>query len=131
MGILDKLLGRGGSSAQPREIGLDRAVRRSQMMQLEGALLDLADAISDSSAARNPGWAAIALEYSRTARGLKVLRAREFSRSEMIDLSFEVRPVFKGDPAEGMEQIGRLQDRAMMIARKINEPLPQELDPTE
>ena len=62
MGFLDKILGRGDEPAD-RTVTPDLKIRAGQLMQLQGAMGELVDAMRDHPAISNPGWSERSLEY--------------------------------------------------------------------
>jgi hypothetical protein len=65
-------------------------------------------------------------EYSRLAGEAMMLRRAPLSRDTLLDLVFEVRPVFSGAIPEGMERLGPMQDEVMAAAADLQELLPGE-----
>ncbi len=126
MGLLDRLFRRNEESGEDLPITLDLEERRRQLHTLEKALDALANAMREHPAlAHNPGWQARTAEYGRLAGEAMMLRKREPTREELLDLAFEVRPVFKDVPA-GLEALGGLQDAAMRSAESLVTVLPGE-----
>lgn len=126
MGIFSKLFGRKETDDEPAPIVLDAERRKPQLLRLEKALDTLAVAMRENSTMDNPGWRGRVNEYSRLAGEAMQLRRGEISRDELLDLVFEVRPVFSGEIPAGMESIGPLQDEVMAAAEDLRELLPGE-----
>ena len=54
------------------------------------------------------------------------LRRGELTRENVLDLVFEIRPLFTGPIPDGMEKCGPLQDEVMAAAEDLRELLPGE-----
>ncbi len=127
MGFLKKLFGR----REEDEEGFDAPItqdaerRKVQLLRLEKALDALASEMRAEQSMDNPGWRARVNEYSRLA-GLAMTQRQAPARDELLDLVFEVRPVFSGKIPPGMERIGPLQDEVMAAANDLQELLPGE-----
>ncbi|MBA8795892.1 hypothetical protein FHX74_003533 [Friedmanniella endophytica] len=128
MGLLDKLFRRNDDdegTAVP--ISLDVEARRTQLRRFEQACDALtAEMRSDESRFDLPGWKERMNEYNRVAGTAMQLRQGTPTREGLIDLAFEVRPVFTGPIPAGYEAIGPLQDEVMAAARELQEVLPGE-----
>jgi len=111
-----------------RVIVPNKAIRDSQLMQLEAAVLDLLGEMETLPAWMNPRWQAQAQEFSRVVSGSRDLRAGQYDWQELMDVAFEVRPVVKGGAAPaGMEHLVELQDRMMAIATALTKPRDDEV----
>ncbi len=126
MGLLSRLFGRGGDDAEDVPITLDQERRRSQLQRLERALDALAAEMRRDSTMDNPGWRGRVNEYSRLAGDAMALRRGEVTREAVLDLVFEVRPVFTGPIPAGLEPLGPLQDEALAAAEDLRSLLPGE-----
>ncbi len=127
MGILSKLFGRNrDDDEEPAAIVLDAERRKPQLIRLEQALDALATDMRANSTMDNPGWRGRVNEYSRLAGETSQLRRGELSRDAVLDLVFEIRPVFSGPVPAGMESIKPLQDEVMAAAEDLRELLPGE-----
>lgn len=128
MGFLDKLLGRERDDDEGTEavVHLDRERRRAQLGRLENGLDALAGQMRQVQSVDNPGWRGRVNEYGRLAGEASVLAATSFTREELLDLVFEVRPVFTGPIPTGLENLGPLQDEVMAAAEDLRELLPHE-----
>ncbi|HEX8510818.1 MAG TPA: hypothetical protein VF635_15135 [Propionibacteriaceae bacterium] len=127
MGFLDKLFGRGQRDEDGDiVITLDVERRKAQLTRLEKALDALASQMRAEQSMDNPGWRARVNEYSRLAGLAMAQRQAPLTRESLLDLVFEVRPVFSGSIPAGMEQIGPLQDEVMAAANELQELLPGE-----
>lgn len=126
MNLLKKLFGgRNEESGEDLPITLDLDERRRQLTRLETALDALVNAMRERpELAANPGWQARTAEYGRLAGEAMMLR-REPTREALLDLAFQVRPVFKDVPA-GLEALGELQDAALRAAESLVTVLPGE-----
>lgn len=131
MNFLKKLFGKGDNeeSGPDTPITLDVDARKAQLLRLEKALDALANGMQEDKARlANPGWKARVSEYGRLAGEAMMLRGKPLSREGLLDLVFEVRPVFSGPIPEGLEHIGPLQDEVMAAADDLQEVLPGERD---
>jgi hypothetical protein len=127
MGFLKKLFGRREEDEEGFDapITLDAERRKVQLLRLEKALDALASEMRAEQSMDNPGWRARVNEYSRLA-GLAMTQRQAPARDELLDLVFQVRPVFSGKIPPGMERIGPLQDEVMAAANDLQELLPGE-----
>lgn len=127
MGIFSKLFGRKDEvEGEPTPIVLDAERRKPQLLRLEKALDRLAAAMRESSTMDNPGWRGRVNEYNRLAGEAATLRRGTINRDDVLDLVFEVRPVFSGEIPPGMESLGPLQDEVVAAAEDLRELLPGE-----
>ena len=128
MGLFDKLFRRTRDDDDGPEtvIVLDLAVRRPQLLRLESALDTLARAMRQAQTTDNPGWRGRINEYSRLAGDAMVMRKGTPTREGVLDLVFEVRPVFTGTPPADLEVLGPLQDEVLAAAADLRELRPGE-----
>jgi len=128
VGFLDKLLRRERDDDEGPEtpIALDLDRRREQLGRLEKALDALAEQMREEQSVDNPGWRGRVNEYGRLAGEATMLRRTSFDRDQLVDLVFEIRPVFTGPIPPGMESLGPLQDEVMAAAEDLRELLPHE-----
>lgn len=128
MGFLDKLLRRERDDEDGPEtvVQLDVERRREQLGRLERALDALAEQMREEQSVDNPGWRGRVNEYGRLAGEATMMRRSTFDREQLIDLVFEIRPVFTGPIPPGMENLGPLQDEVMAAAEDLRELLPHE-----
>lgn len=125
--FLKKMFGREDDKGEVDvPITLDAERRLGQLSRLEQALDALAREMRQGQSMDNPGWRARVNEYSRLAGEAMSLRQAPLSRDALLDLVFEVRPVFSGSIPEGMEQIGPLQDEVIAAADELQQLLPGE-----
>jgi hypothetical protein len=108
----------------PISIDLDK--RRPQLLRLEKALDALCAEMRADHTTSDPGWRSRINEYSRLAGQAMEERKGNPSRESLLDLCFEIRPVFTGPIPAGMESIGPLQDEVMAAAADLRELLPGE-----
>jgi hypothetical protein len=126
VGILKKLFGRDRDDEEAPPIVLDAERRKPQLLRLEKALDALTVEMRKNSTMDNPGWRGRVNEYSRLAGEVAQLRRGEITRDAVLDVVFEVRPVFSGPVPAGMETISPLQAEAMAAAEDLRELLPGE-----
>ena len=125
MGFLKKWFGRDEEADEvPITLDLDR--RRPQLLRLEKALDALAAAMRNNHTTDDPGWRGRVNEYSRLAGEAMTARKGTPTRDDVLDLVFEVRPVFSGEIPPGMEAIGPLQAEVMDAAADLRQLLPGE-----
>ena len=125
MGFLKKLFGRDEEDEDvPITLDLDR--RRPQLLRLEKALDALAAEMRTDHTTDDPGWRGRVNEYSRLAGEAMTVRKGTPTRDDVLDLVFEVRPVFTGAIPPGMEAIGPLQAEVMAAADDLRQLLPGE-----
>jgi hypothetical protein len=125
MGFLTKLFGR-DQEEEEVPITLDVERRRPQLLRLEKALDALAAEMRTNHTTDDPGWRGRVNEYSRLAGEAMTVRKGTPTRDEVLDLVFEVRPVFTGDIPPGMEKLGPLQAEVMAAADDLRQLLPGE-----
>lgn len=127
MSFLKKLFGRDTEEDEVDVvITLDVERRRAQLARLENALDALATEMRAEQSLDNPGWRGRVNEYNRLAGMAMQQRRGEMSRESLLDLVFELRPVFSGAIPPGMERLGPLQDEVMAAAQDLQELLPGE-----
>jgi hypothetical protein len=125
MGFLKKLFGR-EEEAEEVPITLDLDRRRPQLLRLEKALDALATEMRNNHTTDDPGWRSRVNEYGRLAGEAMTARKGTPTRDDVLDLVFEVRPVFTGDIPPGMAAIGPLQAEVMAAADDLRQLLPGE-----
>lgn len=126
MSWLKRLLG-GDDSSLPGPVTLDVEARRAQLQELESALDKLVAAMAENTERMsNPGWRGRVSEYRMLSGEARLLRARTFTREEILDLAFEVRPAFSGEQPEDVRAVEPLQDELMRAAEALQEVLPGE-----
>lgn len=129
MGLLSRLFGGRDESGVDRPVTLDLDTRRAQLKDLEDALDGLSDRMRDrEDLMANPGWRARAQEYTRVAGESTLLRKGTPTREAVLDLCFEVRPVFNGPVPDDLQDLLPLQDAALAAAQALQDLLPGERD---
>lgn len=130
MGFLSKLFGRGQSesddSSEDTVIRLDQELRKQQLLRLEQALDQLATEMRRADSLDNPGWRIRVNEYARLAGEAMLVRRTEVTWEAVLDLVFEVRPLFNGDPPPGKEQLLPLQEEVLAAAEELRVLRPSE-----
>jgi len=128
--FLKKLFGRRGDEDDEEgadaPITLDAERRKVQLLRLEQGLDALATEMRAEQSMDNPGWRARVNEYSRLAGVAMIQRQSPLARDSLLDLVFEIRPVFSGAIPPGMERLGPLQDEVMAAADDLQRLLPGE-----
>jgi len=107
-------------------VTLDLGRRKEQLLRLERALDALASEMRADHTTSDPAWRERVNEYSRLAGDAMNLRRGEPTRESVLDLVFEVRPLFTGPIPDGMEKCGPLQDEVMTAANDLRDLLPGE-----
>lgn len=128
MGILRRLFGR-GEADEPEEVSihLDQEQRRAQLLRLEESLDRLTRQMRTLGSIDNPGWRVRINEYSRLAGEAQLLRRGEITREGVLDLVFEIRPLFGGGSAPaGMESLLPLQEDMLAAAEQLRVLAPGE-----
>ena len=126
MGFLKKLFGRDDEEAEDVPITLDLDRRRPQLLRLEKALDALASEMRSNHTTDDPGWRGRVNEYSRLAGEAMTIRKGKPTRDDVLDLVFEVRPLFTGEIPAGMERCGPLQAEVLAAADDLRQLLPGE-----
>ena len=128
VGLFDKLFRRKSEDDDGEEtvINLDVAVRRPQLLRLEQALDALVQAMQEVQDVGNPGWRGRINEYNRLAGDAMVMRKGTPTREGVLDLVFEIRPVFTGTPPAGLAVLEPLQAEVMAAAEDLRTLRPGE-----
>ena len=126
MSFLRRWFGREEPEEVP--IAVDVETRKKQLLRLERALEALADEMRTDHTMNDPAWRERVNEYNRLAGQAYDLRRSDITREQLLDLAFEVRPLFTGPIPEGMEKCGPLQAEVMAAAEDLRELLPGEKD---
>jgi len=128
VGLFDKLFRRAPEDDDGEEvvIALDVEARRPQLLRLERALDTLARTMREVQSVDNPGWRGRVNEYSRLAGDAMVMSRGTPTREGVLDLVFEVRPVFTGPAPAGLEVLGPLQDEVLAAAEDLRALRPGE-----
>jgi hypothetical protein len=125
--FLRKLFGRDqDDEAEDIPIQLDQELRSRQLLQLEKALDKLANEMRGCESLNNLGWRVRVNEYSRLAGEAMTLRRGEITREGVLDLVFEIRPLFTGAPPAGKEHLVPLQEVVLAAAEELRELSPSE-----
>ena len=124
MSFLRKLFGREEPEDVPVNLDVDR--RKEQLLRLERALDALASEMRADHTTHDPAWRERVNEYSRLAGEAMNLRRGTPTRESVLDLVFEVRPLFTGPIPDGMQKCGPLQDEVMAAAADLRGLLPGE-----
>ena len=124
MSFLRKWFGREEPEDVP--VTLDVEIRKKQLLRLERALDALAAEMRTDHTTNDPAWRERVNEYSRLAGDAMNMRRGELTRENVVDLVFEIRPLFTGPIPDGMEKCGPLQDEVMAAAEDLRELLPGE-----
>ena len=127
MKFLRKLFGRDQEDeAEDIPIQLDQELRGRQLLRLEKALDELANEMRTCESVHNPGWRVRVNEYSRLAGEAMTLRRAEITREGVLDLVFEIRPLFNGAAPAGKEKLLPLQEAVLAATEELRELSPSE-----
>ena len=127
MKFLRKLFGRDtDDEGEDVEIRLDQDTRRQKLLQLEQALDQLSREMRACESLDNPGWRLRVNEYNRLAGDAMLLRRGEITREGVLDLVFEIRPLFTGPAPTGMEHLVPLQESVLATAEQLRVLSPAE-----
>ena len=124
MSFLRKLFGR--EEPEDVAVNLDVDRRKEQLLRLERALDALAAEMRGDHSMDDPAWRERVNEYHRLAGEAMTMRRGTPTREGVLDLVFEIRPLFTGPIPGGMERCGPLQDEVMAAAADLRELLPGE-----
>jgi len=122
--FLRKLFGR--EEPEDVAVNLDVDRRNEQLLRLERALDALAAEMRRDHTMEDPAWRERVNEYHRLAGEAMTMRRGTPTREGVLDLVFEIRPLFTGPIPDGMEKCGPLQDEVMAAAADLRELLPGE-----
>ena len=128
MSFLGKLFGRDrdDQDVEDAPIVLDVERRRTQLERLEHGLDALANQMRVVQSVDNPGWRGRVSEYDRLAGEAMMARKSVPTREQLLDLVFEIRPLFTGPVPPGMESLVPLQDEVVAAAEDLRQLLPGE-----
>jgi len=125
--FLRKLFGRDqDDEAEDVPVQLDQELRSRQLLTLEKALDQLANEMRGCESLDNLGWRVRVNEYSRLAGEAMTLRRGEITREGVLDLVFEIRPLYSGAPPPRKEHLVPPQDAVMAAAEELRELSPSE-----
>jgi hypothetical protein len=122
--FLRKLFGR--EEPEDVAVNLDVDRRKEQLLRLERALDALAAEMRGDHSMDDPAWRERVNEYHRLAGEAMTMGRGTPTREGVLDLVFEIRPLFTGPIPDGMERCGPLQDEVMAAAADLRELLPGE-----
>ena len=122
--FLRKLFGR--EEPEDVAVNLDVDRRKEQLLRLERALDALAAEMRRDHTMEDPAWRERVNEYHRLAGDAMTMRRGTPTREGVLDLVFEIRPLFTGPIPDGMERCGPLQDEVIAAAADLRELLPGE-----
>lgn len=129
MSWLRKVFGGKDDLAAP-PITLDMDARREQLQALENVLDQLVEVMkANEERMANPGWRERMAEYRRISGTAYTLRRGTFDREQLLDLAFEIRPVFTGEVPADVQPVLPLQDELMVAAKALQDVLPGEQGP--
>ncbi|MCW2811672.1 MAG: hypothetical protein JWP61_2130 [Friedmanniella sp.] len=128
MGFLGKLFGRAETDddGEDAPITLDVDTRKTQLMRLEQGLDALSREMRAVKSVDNPGWRSRVNEYSRLAGEASVARRGIPTREGVLDLVFEIRPVFTGPAPAGLGSLEPLQAEVLAAAEELRTLQPGE-----
>jgi hypothetical protein len=124
--FLRRLFGRQDDEEGDLPINLNVPARKEQLVRLEQALDELVTAMRQAQSVDNPGWRARVNEYSRLAGEAMLQRQGTPTREGLLDLAFEIRPLFSGDIPPELASLAPLQDRVVALSNELSELLPGE-----
>ncbi|MET9023648.1 hypothetical protein ABZV93_27115 [Actinopolymorpha sp. NPDC004070] len=118
----------GGSddlAAAPVTMNVER--RTEQLVRLENALDRLVEVMkANEERMANPAWKERMAEYRRISGECYKLRSSGFTREQILDVAFEVRPVFGGELPPDVRAVEPPQEEALAAAAEIQAVLPDE-----
>ncbi|GAA5002432.1 hypothetical protein [Actinopolymorpha pittospori] len=127
MSWLRKVFGGKDDLAPSAPLDLDVEQRKEQLLRLEGVLDRLVEVMKDNQTRMaNPAWKERMAEYRRLSGESYRLRAGGFTREQLLDLAFEIRPVFGGELPEDVRVVEPLQTQLLEAAAEIQGVLPGE-----
>jgi hypothetical protein len=125
--FLRKIFGGKDDLAPAGTVHLDVDQRKAQLVELERVLDKLVEVMkANDQRMSNPGWRERMAEYRRLSGESYRLRAGSFTREQILDLAFEIRPVFTGDLPDDVRVIEPLQEQLMAAATALQDVLPGE-----
>ncbi len=113
MGLLDKILGRGGAAAADAGPGpFDCEAVKDALVPLVDALGALADAMdTDDAPMTNPGWSGRVRDLRGSRADLRLLMSRgSFERDDLFEVLVGVRPLYRGAPPAAFAHLAGLND---------------------
>jgi hypothetical protein len=129
---LRRLLGGGDGSGATAPVTIDVEARTEQLLALERVLDRLVEVMrANEERMSNPGWRERMAEYRRlSGESYRLRAAGTFTREQILDLAFEIRPVFSGTgrgelPAD-VRVVEPLQVELLAAAAALQDVLPGE-----
>ena len=127
MSWLRKVFGGGDDLAPAGPVTLDVERRREQLVALERVLDELVEVMkANEQRMSNPAWRERMAEYRRLSGDSYRLRAGGFTREQILDLAFEIRPVFAGELPADVRVVQPLQAELLDAATALHDVLPGE-----
>jgi hypothetical protein len=124
---LRKVFGGKDDLAPSAPLDLDVEQRKEQLLRLEDVLDRLVGVMkANETRMANPAWKERMAEYRRLSGESYRLRAGGFTREQLLDLAFEIRPVFGGELPEDVRAVEPLQTELLEAAAAIQGVLPGE-----
>jgi hypothetical protein len=124
---LRRILGGKDDLAPAPPVTLDVDRRREQLAALERVLDELVEVMkANEQRMANPAWRERMAEYRRLSGESYRLRSGGFNREQILDLAFEIRPVFGGELPEDVRVVEPLQVELLAAASALQDVLPGE-----
>jgi hypothetical protein len=125
--FLRKIFGGKDDLAPAGPVDLDIDQRKVQLLELERVLDKLVEVMkANDQRMSNPAWRERMAEYRRLSGESYRLRAGSFTREQILDLAFEIRPVFSGELPEDVRVVQPLQAKLLEAAAALQDVLPGE-----
>jgi hypothetical protein len=125
--FLRRIFGGKDDLAPAGPVDLDIDQRKAQLLELERVLDKLVEVMkANDQRMSNPAWRERMAEYRRLSGESYRLRAGSFTREQILDLAFEIRPVFSGDLPEDVRVVQPLQAQLLEAAAALQDVLPGE-----
>lgn len=127
MSFLRRIFGGKDDLAPSGTVHLDVDQRKAQLVELERVLDKLVEVMkANDQRMSNPGWRERMAEYRRLSGESYRLRAGSFTREQILDLAFEIRPVFTGELPDDVRVVEPLQVQLLAAAAALQDVLPGE-----
>ncbi|MBK7821516.1 MAG: hypothetical protein IPJ61_10705 [Tessaracoccus sp.] len=123
MGLLDKILGRGGAPAAEAGPGpFDCDAVKAELVRLTDALGALADAMdTDGAPMTNPGWSGRVRDLRGSRADLRLLSGRgTFERDDLFEVLVGVRPLYRGTPPAAFAHLAALNDEVRAAIEAVH-----------
>jgi hypothetical protein len=125
--FLRRIFGGKDDLAPAGPVDLDIDQRKAQLLELERVLDKLVEVMkANDQRMSNPAWRERMAEYRRLSGESYRLRAGSFTREQILDLAFEIRPVFSGELPEDVRVVQPLQAQLLEAAAALQDVLPGE-----